>query len=55
MPYYIGCGLLEFGLMHKTKGDIKEARRQLVEALDIFKRLNNLQMLKKIEKELEAL
>ncbi|UCE37656.1 MAG: tetratricopeptide repeat protein [Thermoplasmata archaeon] len=55
MLYYVGCGLLEFGLMHKAKGDLEKAREQLSEALKIFRDLNNQEMLKKIEKELEAL
>ncbi len=55
MPYYVGRGLLECGLMYKTKGDLKQAREQLSEALEIFRDLNNQEMLKKIEKELEAL
>jgi tetratricopeptide (TPR) repeat protein len=55
MPYYVGSGLLEFGLMYKSKGDIEQAQKHLSEAKKIFKELDNQEMLKKIEKELETL
>jgi tetratricopeptide (TPR) repeat protein len=55
MPYYVGCGLLEFGLMYKAKGDLQNARKQLNQAHEIFKVLDNQEMVKKIEEELETL
>jgi predicted ATPase len=55
MPYYIGYGLFEFGMMYKTKNEVKKAREKLSEAMVTFKDLNNQEMLKKIEKELDVL
>jgi hypothetical protein len=41
--------------MHKAKGELEKAKEQLREAMEIFRDLNNREMLKKIEKELGAL
>jgi tetratricopeptide (TPR) repeat protein len=54
MPYYIGSGDFEFGLMYKSKGDLENANLQFKKARDIFIKLNNQEMLKKIEKEMDS-
>jgi hypothetical protein len=53
MPYHYGETLFEFGLMFKEKKDMENAKVHLKSAHEIFKNLNNQDMLKKIERELE--
>ncbi len=53
IPYQFGETLFQFGIMYKLKDSPDEARAQLNDALKIFRDLNNQDMIKKIEKELE--
>ena len=41
--------------MFKDKGDTDEADKRLTKALDIFKDLQNKEMIEKVEKELSAI
>ncbi|UCF07228.1 MAG: tetratricopeptide repeat protein [Thermoplasmata archaeon] len=54
-PYNLGYGLFEYGLLHKDKGDVNQAIERLTRALDIFKNIQNKEMIEKVEKELSAL
>jgi predicted ATPase len=55
IPYNLGYVLFEYGLMHNDKGDKAEAGERLKRALDIYKNIQNKDMIKKIEKELSVL
>lgn len=55
MPYHLGDGIFEHALLYKDKGEKKRAEEKLGEALTIFKKLGNEEMVSKIEEELAAL
>jgi tetratricopeptide (TPR) repeat protein len=55
VPYNCGCVYYEYGIMHNQMGDHYMARDRWTIALDIFKSIQNNDMVKKVEKELSGL
>lgn len=54
-PYNLGNALFEYGLLQKDRGNIVAAKDRLKLALTIFKDLQNVEMIEKVEKELSFL
>ncbi|UCG70897.1 MAG: tetratricopeptide repeat protein [Thermoplasmata archaeon] len=55
IPYHLGDAIYEHALLHKDKGERKKAEEKLKGSLNIFKRLDNEEMVLKIKEELAAL
>jgi len=54
LAYELGDALLNFGIVNMDRGRTQEARRQLEEALDIFKRLGNQQKIDRVNEVLSS-
>ena len=55
IPYHLGDAIYEHALLHRDKGERKKAEEKLKGALNIFKKLNNEEMVLKIKEELDSL